>query len=175
MIHVVVAIDGHQHGSSPFHTKCVAIEEARSGVGADVVLNLPQDALHQYATEASAALTYSHQQSIHGLWPEQRGLPLSVLPTVIDDIITKASEPYRKEGLMYVPAVCYGKGEGTLPIIREFLNLSSIKGSQVVDLHQMGCPSLKKLGLKGRPIKTTAKASALAEWLQTSCLSRQLL
>ena len=166
MIHVVIAVDGFQHGSGPFYPKCVVVKEVKTGYEQRVILNLPDDALNAFKHSSEVARTYSVQQKLHGLRPEQRGLPSFAVPGIIGEVVHKASDQCYAGG-----AVCYTKGNNVIPIVNEFKDRSCLFLSRVINVEEIGCPPLKELGLAKRPIYTAKKASAIAEWIRVTHLS----
>ena len=158
MVYLVIAIDGFQHGSGPFFPKCVAIEEAKSGINKTAILNLPDEALDEFYFDKIVANTFYFQKLMHGLDPEQRGISRYHVPGIIDDIVKKASESFVREAQNF----CYAKGKNIFPIVNMYKESSCLFRGRVVDVENIGSPSIKKLGFERRPVITANKASAIA-------------
>ena len=172
MVYLVIAIDGFQHGSGPFFPKCVAIEEAKSGINKTAILNLPDEALDEFYFDKIVANTFNFQKRMHGLDPEQRGISEYYVPGIIDDVVKKASGSFVREEQNF----CYAKGKNIFPIVNMYKERSCLSRAKLFDLEELGCPSYKNLGLSGKPIFTVTKAHALAMWVKTTQqLTRQLL
>ena len=161
-LQVVVELDGFQHGQSPFYIKRMAIRSVAFPIQKSVDLVLPPEALPTCPEELP---TYQTQTALHGLSPDDPGLYRLAKNAAIRNTVILASRFAQASlGLRIRKETLYVKGRQKMELLSTSLPFLSDFQVQVLNLEEIGCPSLETLGLRDMPVSAPTKVETLTTW-----------